>query len=145
MFPDRYGKMQFPHLSIFNGGSSLKMPTHPCVGLGYGRKLTTRFVVMLIACLILTACSSFGTDRVVPDRFDYNQAIGQSSNEQMLLNLVRLRYRDVPVFLSVSSVLSQYVYLGTANVGGSTDLVSGGLGITYIDRPTVTYSPMSLT
>jgi len=98
---------------------------------------------MLIACLILTGCSSFGTDRVVPDRFDYNQAIGQSSNEQMLLNLVRLRYRDVPVFLSVSSVLSQYVYLGAANVGGSTDLVSGGLGVTYIDRPTITYSPLS--
>ena len=69
----------------------------------------------------------------------------------MLLNLIRLRYRDVPVFLSVSSVLSQYVYLGAVNVGGSTGsvtggstaLVSGGLGISYIDRPTITYSPLS--
>jgi hypothetical protein len=150
-FPVRYGKMQFLHFSIFNGLWSLKMPTHPCAGLGYGRKLTERFVIILIACLTLTACSSFGTDRVVPDRFDYNQAIGQSSNEQMLLNLIRLRYRDVPVFLSVSSVLSQYVYLGTASVGGSTGsvtgvstaLVSGGLGISYMDRPTITYSPLS--
>ena len=110
----------------------------------YVRKQATRFLATLIASLILTACSSFGTDRVVPDRFDYNQAIGQSANQQMLLNLVRLRYRDVPVFLSISSVLSQYVYLGSANVAGATDSsVSGGLGITYIDRPTITYSPLS--
>ena len=43
----------------------------------------------------------------------------------MLLNLVRLRHFDVPVFLSVSSVITQYVYAGelgveatTANSGG---------------------------
>jgi len=102
-----------------------------------------RFLLFFLACLVLTGCSSFGTDRVVPDRFDYNQAIGQSSNQQMLLNLVRLRYRDVPVFLSVSSVLSQYVYLGTANVGGAMGSVSGGVGVSYIDRPTISYSPLS--
>ena len=106
-------------------------------------KLATRLLTTLVTSLILTACSSLGTTRVIPDRFDYNQAIGQSSNQQMLLNLVRLRYRDVPVFLSVSSVLSQYVYLGSANVGGSTGSASGGLGITYIDRPTISYSPLS--
>ena len=109
-------------------------------------KLTNRFVIMFIICLYLAACSSFGTDRVVPDRFDYNQAIGQSANQQMLLNLVRIRYRDVPVFLSINSVLSQYVYLGNANIsgsGGSANSVGGGLGITYIDRPTITYSPLS--
>ncbi len=110
------------------------------------QKQTNRFVIMFIICNYLAACSSFGTDRVVPDRFDYNQAIGQSANQQMLLNLVRIRYRDVPVFLSVSSVLSQYVYLGNANIsgsGGSANSVGGGLGITYIDRPTITYSPLS--
>jgi len=103
-----------------------------------------RFLATVISILSLTACSSFGTDRIVPDRFDYNQSIGQSSNQQMLLNLVRLRYRDVPVFLSVSSVLSQYVYLGSANVAGATgSSVSGGIGLTYIDRPTISYSPLS--
>ncbi|WP_428355811.1 hypothetical protein [Methyloprofundus sp.] len=61
----------------------------------------------------------------------------------MLLNLVRLRYRDVPVFLSVSSVLSQYVYLGSANVNGAAGTAGGGLGVTYIDRPTISYSPLS--
>ncbi|NOQ15113.1 MAG: hypothetical protein GQ583_11630 [Methyloprofundus sp.] len=109
----------------------------------YQRKLVTRCLATVIASLTLTACSSFGTDRVVPDRFDYNQAIGQSTNQQMLLNLVRLRYRDVPVFLSVSSVLSQYVYLGNANIAGAAGSASGGFGATYIDRPTISYSPLS--
>ena len=127
----------------------MKMPALPSVKsvfTFYGLNQIKRFVVIPVACLILTACSSFGTDRVVPDRFDYNQAIGQSANQQMLLNLVRLRYRDVPVFLSVSSVLSQYVYLGSANFsgsGGSAGSVGGGLGVSYIDRPTITYSPLS--
>ena len=107
------------------------------------QKLTLRFLLTLFCIQLLTACSSLGTDRIVPDRFDYNQAIGQSANQQMLLNLVRLRYRDVPVFLSVSSVLSQYVYLGSANVSGADGIASGGVGVTYIDRPTISYSPLS--
>ncbi|GAW86295.1 conserved hypothetical protein [Bathymodiolus platifrons methanotrophic gill symbiont] len=61
----------------------------------------------------------------------------------MLLNLVRLRYRDVPVFLSISSVLSQYVYLGSANIAGAAGSASGGLGVSHIDRPTISYSPLS--
>jgi hypothetical protein len=42
------------------------------------------------------------------DSFNYNEAISRSSSEQILINLVRLRYREVPVFLAVGSVLTQY-------------------------------------
>ncbi len=128
----------------------------PCVGTNneiympqtlhknnFFRKLVTRFLATFIITLTLSACSSLGTDRVVPDRFDYNQAIGQSANQQMLLNLVRLRYRDVPVFLAVSSVLSQYVYLGRANIGGAAGTANGGLSFSYMDRPTISYTPLS--
>ena len=54
------------------------------------------------------ACGSFGADRVPADRFDYSEALLQSSEEQMLANLVRIRYLRVPTFLEVSSVLTQY-------------------------------------
>ena len=99
----------------------------------------------------LWGCSSFGPSRLPPDLFDYNGAIAESSQEQMLMNLVRLRYQDVPVFLSVSSVLSQYVYSGNASVNGmagraggaSNDAIGAHAGVLYIDRPTVTYSPLS--
>ena len=120
-----------------------KQPASPLHIIKRQKTAMQQRLLTFIISLALTACSSFGTDRVVPDRFDYNLAIGQSSNQQMLLNLVRLRYRDVPVFLSVSSVLSQYVYLGSANVAGATGSVSGGVGASYIDRPTISYSPLS--
>lgn len=67
------------------------------------------------------------------------------------LNLVRLRYGDVPVFLAVDSVLTQYVYAGEASLTGSVGRASGdslssvigAVGATYIERPTVTYSPIT--
>ena len=102
-------------------------------------------------CLALPACTSFGPKHVPPDSFNYNQAIGRSANEQMLLNIVRLRYRDVPVFLAVSSVLTQYVYTGgvvaegaTGEAGGLSEYSVGGRAdIRYLERPTITYSPLS--
>lgn len=110
------------------------------------------FLLCLIA-LSVSACSSLGPGRVSPDRFDYNDAIARSSNEQMLLNIVRLRYEDVPVFLAVNSVLTQYVYSANAGAHGTAALndpvttigssVGGNAGILYIERPTITYSPLS--
>jgi hypothetical protein len=88
---------------------------------------------------------------VPPDRFDYNEAIARSSKEQLLINLVRLRYDDVPVFLAVDSVLTQYVYAGDVTLTGSVgrtggdslSTFTGALGATYFERPTVTYSPVT--
>jgi hypothetical protein len=101
--------------------------------------------------LALAGCRSFGARQVPLDRFDYNQAIAQSTNEQMLLNVVRLRYSEVPVFLAVNSVLTQYVYSGSIGVEGQTGeslgdaawSVAGSAGVVYVERPTITYSPLS--
>ena len=69
----------------------------------------------------------------------------------MLLNLVRLHHYDVPVFLSISSVLTQYVYSGSVGVDATTGNSGGfnddSVGIEgnylYFERPTITYSPLS--
>jgi len=114
-------------------------------------QLDLRGTLVLLAALLAPACSSLGPTKVSPDQFSYNQAIGRASNEQMLLNLVRLRYREVPVFLAVSSVLTQYVYTGSANLAGSVGTLTGdnansigaGAGVRYLERPTITYSPLS--
>jgi hypothetical protein len=112
-----------------------------------------RLLVVLSACLLLTACASRGPGRIPPDRFNYNAAIAQSANEQMLLNLVRLRYSEVPVFLDVSSVLTQYVYMGSVGVAGSSGeslgdplwSVGGSATVRYLERPTITYTPLKGT
>ena len=110
-----------------------------------------RIAALTIALAIFSGCTSFGHHRIAPDRFNYNEAIAASANEQMLLNLVRLRYQDVPVFLVVGSVLTQYVYSGSAGinaaagtaVGAAADSVGLSAGVIYIERPTITYNPLT--
>jgi hypothetical protein len=99
----------------------------------------------------LSACTHLGSRQISADRFDYNTAIATSSNEQMLLNLVRLRFGEVPTFLAVGSVLTQYVWTGEVSVAGTTGdslgfpawSLGGNANLRYIERPTVTYTPLS--
>jgi len=110
----------------------------------------SRFV--LAACAVaalLSSCASFGPRTIPSARFDYNEALARSWNEQLLLNLVRLRYRDTPQFLQIGSVLSRYSLQGGANAeveaGGSvTDgtVTSTGLNLAYEETPTITYVPL---
>ncbi len=108
--------------------------------------------LLIVLCLCLPACSKFGARQIPMDSFDYNEAIARSSNEQMLVNLVRLRYREVPVFLAVGSVLTQYFFGGEAIANAafgkltsnSADEFFGARGRTvYFERPTITYSPLA--
>jgi hypothetical protein len=69
------------------------------------------------------------------------------TQEQMLLNLVRLRFFETPVFLAVSSVLTQYSYaggIGVFGVGvfGDPSSVGGSTALEYSERPTITYMPI---
>jgi len=88
-----------------------------------------------------------GPRTVQRDRADYGTAIGQSWKEQTLLNIVRLRYLDTPVFLDVSQVIAGYTV--ESNVSGGINFVpgadTGSLGAVgkFTDRPTVTYLPRS--
>ena len=70
-------------------------------------------ILALISLLILNGCTSFGSRNVTRDRFNYNEAIAQSHSQQMLLNIVRLRYLEMPNFLEVSSVITSYSYDGS--------------------------------
>jgi hypothetical protein len=91
---------------------------------------------------------------VARNRFDYTNAVAESWKSQMLLNLVKIRYGDTPVFLDVASIISQYQLESTLSAAGnifeSSDVVPGvpessvGLGAQgkWTDRPTITYSPL---
>jgi hypothetical protein len=101
----------------------------------------------------LSGCASIGPPTVARDRFDYIAAISESWKAQMLLNLVKLRYADAPVFLDVASVITQTGVQGTVAVSGSwwqnllqlpfTSSVGVSAAGTYGEKPTVTYSPLS--
>ena len=72
-----------------------------------------------ISLFALSSCSGIGPSTVVPSRFDYTAALGDSWKQQMLINMVRMRYGDAPVFLDVASVISQYQIAGGVNWGGT--------------------------
>jgi hypothetical protein len=83
-------------------------------------------------------------------RAEYNRAITRSNEEQLLLNLVRLRYRESPLFLDVGAVSAQFKLEQTADLSGryssdqSADASLLGLGsrLAYEERPTITYTPL---
>jgi len=104
----------------------------------------------LSALLLLAGCSAFGPTTIPRDRFDYSGALSESWKTQMLLNLVKMRYFDLPVYLEVGQIVSGYTLETSANVGGEVGNVAAGtnfldLGVSgrYTDRPTITYSPQT--
>ena len=111
-----------------------------------------KLVVATIAgTLALTGCTSIGPHTVTTDRFDYSTAIADSWKQQTLLNIVKLRYLDLPVFVDVSSVVAGYSLQSGVSINGmlSSDravqgnsLAAGGQAI-YTDRPTITYTPLT--
>lgn len=52
----------------------------------------------IISLLLLTGCTAQGPKNITEDRFNYTEAISESSTRQMLANLVRLRYLRFPNF-----------------------------------------------
>ena len=114
------------------------------------------FLTLLSAAFLsASGCSTLGPDSVVRDRIAYNDAIARSAQQQNLLNIVRLRYLDAPMFLDVSAVVSGYQMeqTATANVGvASAFFPTGDLGNRmlgnlffggrYTDRPTISYTPL---
>ncbi len=99
---------------------------------------------------VLAGCSLQVGPRLVPAaRADYGEAIVRSADEQLLLNLVRLRYRDNPLFLEIGSVVTHFSASAGATAGGNVGTeravpgsltLGGSLG--YAEEPTVTYSPL---
>jgi len=109
-------------------------------------------VVLSFGILFLSGCGVIGPHTVVRDRFDYTGAIGDSWKEQMLINTVKMRYGDTPVFLDVASVISQYQVAAQVNLGltwvhpvtsVATNSQSAVGTAQYVERPTITYMPMS--
>ena len=83
---------------------------------------TTRVQNLLAAALAvvaLTGCKHLGPKSVAVDRFDYSTAIGDSWKQQTLLNIVKLRYMDLPVFVDVSSIVSGYSMQTGVSVNGT--------------------------
>ena len=65
-------------------------------------------IMSALVIFFLSGCAAIGPKTVVRDRFDYASAVADSWKRVMLLNIVKLRYGDTPVFLEVVSIINQY-------------------------------------
>jgi len=105
----------------------------------------------VVVALALVGCQHLGPNTISRDRSDYASSISDSWKRQTLLNIVKLRYLDPPIFVDVGQIVAGYsmettvnaagTFPETVNVGGNT--ATFGAAARYTDRPTITYTPLT--
>ena len=112
--------------------------------------LRAAIYLVCLSLLLLTGCASMGPPTIARDRFDYVTAVSESWKRQMLLNLLKVRYADAPVFMDIASVINSYELAGDVSLNGQLAQIGRGdqfasLGVTgrYSDKPTITYQPLA--
>ena len=98
----------------------------------------------------LPACTWLGPEIIRTGRTAYNDAILATSDEQLLQNIVRLRFGDSIGFLTVSSIAANVSMIasGSLNLGiGSSAGYAGNLvplagTVSTEQNPTISYAPI---
>jgi hypothetical protein len=112
--------------------------------------MTTPLVVTFVLACCLTGClhPKIGPQSLPHDRAAYSTSLSDSWKEEILLNIVKVRYLDPPIFVDVGNILASYTLAQTASVGGmimpiggSNATLSGSVGLS--NSPTITYTPMT--
>jgi hypothetical protein len=107
-------------------------------------------LTLLLCVTVFPACAGIGPGALQRTRVSYNETVKATSEQEMLLNIVRLRYGDTPSSLAISNIAAQYEF--AAGLGGtpffaagpdrafSSFLPSATLG--GADRPTLSLTPL---
>ncbi|MCM8542074.1 MAG: hypothetical protein NE328_17525 [Lentisphaeraceae bacterium] len=110
--------------------------------------LFSKSLALTLMVALFTGCGSLiGPSNIRNERQDFNVALQQTNDEQMLLNLVRMKYRDTNMFLEVGAIASQYSLTSNVTASGSlTNNFSNSIGlgskIEYQEKPTISYTPL---
>ncbi len=107
------------------------------------------FAAVWLLVFVAACTTQYGIRNVAPAGYGYNNAIAQSNDQQLLLNLVRLRYRDSVVFMDIRGVTTQHQF--TFGLSAETLLPFERLGdgsvlalpnIQQSETPTISYVPL---
>ena len=109
------------------------------------------FILTLLP--IVQSCSYVGPNSVENDRRNYNDVLQETNNEEILLNLVRMKYVDTPSFINVNSITSQLSFSASTSLSVTKTVNSIGDGLnslaktiapsfTVTDSPVISYSPL---
>lgn len=108
--------------------------------------------VVALALAALSGCASLGPQALDQTRQHYNEAIKRTSEEQLLLNIVRLRYTETPSSLAVSAIAAQFERAQSAGLLPFFTAAGGDLNRSFTallpqaqiqsaDRPTISLTP----
>ena len=104
-------------------------------------------LLILVAMVLPTGCTN-GPELIVNSHIDYNKAVRQVMNEELLLNIVRMRYAEAPQFVTVSSINTQFETTsgGSGEVGWADGIqgpASWGVegSLSFRDNPTISITP----
>jgi hypothetical protein len=111
--------------------------------------LRRRSFHQLVSLLAVWVCSTgcAGPNAVRYTRMRYNEVMRDTNDEQLLMNIVRLRYADSPVFIDLPNITSQFEVAGRGNyLGGYGNQTPGRASLGYgelslRDTPTLSYHP----
>ena len=100
---------------------------------------------------LASACASLPDPASIqPDMLAYNEALAVSAREQLLLNIVRLRYRDTISFIQITGITTSYAATQSGRLGTGLGIDIGPFDET-LDlngssersvRPLVEYEPL---
>jgi len=147
----RPAHLRFEALRFHGGGvgslkSRLKIENH-----GQQKRMKQMKAKPLISISLAGSVVFLVTGCAVPTRhiqrqhWELNGSIHTTTSEQLLLNIVRLRYDESPFFLQLSSISTTFA--AQQNLGVSGQIPEGGPnalglsgGVSYMESPTVTWS-----
>ena len=113
----------------------------------------TSMPLTLLLATLLAGCTGFGPYVLQQSRLQYNEVVKTTTEQQLLLNIVRLRYTDTPSSLAVSAIAAQFeisknfqltpfFVASGAEIARSYSAVLPQLGIGGADRPTFSLTPL---
>lgn len=101
---------------------------------------------------MLSSCHRIGPTNLPADHVGYNMAINDSLNQQLLLNIVRARYNEPSLYVSIDNITSRDTYQANAgfnffnpfNISGASKqspTLNTTLGGTIKQEPSYIYAP----
>jgi len=118
------------------------------------RLCALNYASLLIVVLFWTIASlgcGFGPRSLVQTRLAYNEAVKTTSEEQFLLNIVRLRYTNTPSSLAISNIADQQElssefqaipFFVAGAVDGFRSQALPQASLARASRPTLSYTPL---
>ena len=114
--------------------------TQPVKISSHRRRPALHALVAVLVCAATAGC--MGSWAMRGTRLHYNKSLSYTASQEILLNIVRMRYGETPTFLDMPSIISQ----SEARVDGAASQVKALQGVvggnfTLRDSPTLSYQP----